>query len=188
MHVHSQRYLFSVQQLATQRVKFQHKICFKQSLNFLRLKTTPSISITSRLYRDGNFLRIYKKLQQAFILLLLPEVNLLAQNNEFKNLFEQYQSFRDLNRVLFWKITSVNSLFNLKRLKSKRILYYLKPNRRVVLVLLWLKSLIKLRKKNFHNCSPNLFIPLFNFIKSNKNVNEVFSLKLRVYKLRLVRG
>lgn len=188
MYVQSLKFFFSIQQLATQRVKFQHKICFKNSLNHLRLKTTPAITITSRLYRDGNFLRLYKKLQKAFLSILLPQISSLPQNNEFKNLYEQYQSFRDINRVLFWKLMSVNSLFNIKKLKNKRILYYLKPERRVALILLWLKNLTKLKKKDHHNCSLELFTPVFNFIKSNKNSNDVFSLKLRVYKLRLVRG
>jgi hypothetical protein len=177
-----------MQQLSNQRLKFQHKICFKPSLSYLRLKTTPAISISSRLYRDGNFLRIYKKLQKAFLQILLTKVKSLPHNNEFKNLFDQYQSFRDINRVLFWKLTSVNSLFNVKKLKNKRILYYLRPERRAVLVLLWLKNLTKLKKKDYHNCDSSLFLPIFNFICFNKNNNDIFSLKLRVYKLRLVRG
>ncbi len=83
---------------------------------------------------------------------------------------------------------SVNTLFNIKKLKNKRIMYYLRPERRAVLVLLWLKNLVKLKKKNYKNCSIQLFNPVFNFIKTNKSVNEVFSLKLKIYKLRLVRG
>lgn len=188
MKVHSIVFKFSVQQIGSQRLKFQQKICFRQNLNHLKLKTTPSIAITSRLFRDGNFLRLYKKFQKAFFTSLLSKVGVLPQNNEFKNLYYQYQSFRDLNRVLFWKLMSVNCLFNLKKLKNTRILYYLKPDRRVVLVLLWLKNLTKLRKKDYHNCSPLLFTSIFNFICSNKNTNEVYSLKLRVYRLRLVRG
>lgn len=188
MNVLQLKFSFSMQQLASQRVKFQHKICFKPSLDHLKLKTTPAISIASRLYRDGNFLRIYKKLQKAFFTNLLTRVEGLPQNNEFKNLYDQYESFRDINRVFFWKIMSVNCLFNIKKLKNKRILYYLRPERRAVLILLWLKNLAKLRKKDYHNCDVDLFNPIFDFICANKNSNEVFSLKLKVYKLRLVRG
>ena len=83
---------------------------------------------------------------------------------------------------------SVNSLFNIKKLKTKRILYYLRPERRVVLILLFLKNLTKLRKKNFNNLSPKLFDSIFDFICANKSKNEVFGLKLKIYKLRLVRG
>lgn len=188
MKLHINLYKFSIQQLSNQRNKFKQKICFKPSLAHLKLKTTPALAVASRLFRDGNFIRIYKQLQKSFLSTLLPSVNSLPQNNEFKNLFNQYHSFRDINRVLFWKLMSVNCLFNIKKLKKKKILYYLKPERRVVLVLLWLKNLTKLRKNDNHNCSPQLFYPIFNFVSSNKNANEVFSLKLRVYKLRLVRG
>lgn len=188
MNLHTARFKFSIQQLAFQRTKFQHKICFKPSLSYLKLKTTPSIAVTSRLFRDGNFLKLYKQIQVAFQTHLLPRVNLLPPNNEFKNLYDQYESFRDINRVLFWKLMSVNSLFNVKKLKNKRILYYLRPERRVVLALLFLKNLTKLRKKNFNNLSPNLFDSIFDFICVNKATNEVFSLKLKIYKLRLVRG
>jgi hypothetical protein len=188
MNVHLTKFNFSVQQLGVQREKFQHKICFKKDLNHLRLKSSPALAVTTRLFRDGNFLRLYKQLQKSFLINLLSTVHSLPHNNEFKNLYYQYQSFRDLNRILFWKLMSVNCLFNIKKLKNKRILFYLRPERRAILALLWLKNIVKLKKQNHSNCSPSLFIPVFNFIRANKNVNDIFSLKLRVYKLRLVRG
>lgn len=188
MNLHAIRYYFSLKQISKQRLKFQHKICFKTDLKHLRLKTTPSISVASRLYRDGSFLKMYKNLQKSFLYLLLPNVNQLAQNNEFSNLYQQYESFCDINRVLFWKLMSINSLFSLKKLSSKRILFYLRPERRAVLVLLWLKNIIKLRKFDGGNSSPKLFLPLLSFISANKNTNEIFSLKLKIYKIRLLRG
>ncbi len=188
MKLHVIKYFFSLKQISTQRVKFQHKICFKKSLLYLRLKTTPSIAIVSRLFRDGNFLRLYKKLQQAFLYNLIPRVSTLPQNNEFKNLFKQYHSFRDLNRVLFWKLTSVNCLFNLKKMGSKKNLYFLNPNKRVVLPLLWIKNVIKLKKFDYSNCSTRLFLPLLKFIAINKSNCEIFNLKLKIYKTRLLRG
>ena len=188
MKLHKNIFKFSIQQVGSQRVKFQHKICFKESLSHLKLKSTPSIALASRLYRDGNFLRLYKRLQKSFYMQLLNSVDSFPQNNEFKNLYEQYESFRDINRVFFWKLMSVNTLFNLKKLKNKKILYYLRPERRVVLVLLWLKNLTKIRKKDYNNLSPDLFKSIFDFICSNKINNEVFGLKLKIYRLRLVRG
>jgi hypothetical protein len=101
MRLHIIKYNFSLKQLSNQRLKFQHKICFKDSIKHLRLKTTPAIAMSSRLYRDGNFLRLYKQLQKSFVYKLLPNISGLPQNNEFKNLFKQYQSFSDINRVLF---------------------------------------------------------------------------------------
>lgn len=188
MYVNSLRFFFSMHQLSTQRVKFQHKICFKESNSHLKLKTTPAVSIASRLFRDGNFLRLYKQCQKSFVFDLTEQVKSLPHNNEFKNLYNQYESFRDFNRVLFWKIMSVNCLFNLKTLKKKRILYYLRVERRQVLILSWLKNLIKMRKKNYDNCSIDLYKPLLTFITTNRSTNDVFSLKLKIYKLRMLRG
>lgn len=101
MHVLKLTSKFSVQQLAKQRLAFQHKICFRDSLTHLRLKTTPTVAVASRLFRDGNFLRLYKKTQKAFFHYILKLVSNLPHNNEFKNLFFRYYSFRDFNRILF---------------------------------------------------------------------------------------
>ncbi len=179
---------FSVQQLIVQRKKFQHKICYKANNEHLKLKSTPSWSIISRLSRDGKFLGIYKLSNKYFLNVILKNIHKLAPNNEFKNIFYQYQSFTDFNRVLFWRITSVNALFNLKKLKAKKLLYYLKPERRSVVVLSWLKYILTLKKKNYNNKSLSLFQPLINFICANKIVNETYQLKLKIYKLRVLRG
>ncbi len=188
MYVSYLKFSFSVQQLAKQRVKFQHKICFRETNEHLKLKSMPATSLATRLFRDGNFLRLYKKSQKSFTDTLLRMVGTLPHNNEFKNLYDRHLSFRDFNRVLFWKIMSVNSLFNLKKLKNKRILFYLRPERRAVLVLLWLKNIIRLQKSDFKNASPKLLQPALSFIYSNKDSNDIFKLKLKIYKLRMSRG
>jgi hypothetical protein len=92
---------FSIQQLVGQRLKFQHKICYKNEKEELRGKSTPTIALTSRLFRDGKNLQLYKNCNKFFILRLLKNIPTLSQDNEFKNLFYQYQSFTDFNRVLF---------------------------------------------------------------------------------------
>lgn len=182
------KHKFSIQQLGTQRLKFKHKICFKNSLKQLALKSTPTIAITTRLLKDGKFLKLYKLCQKIFIKVMLYQIDKLPYNNEFKNLFFQYQSFKDFNRVLFWKIMSINCLFNLKKIKKKKFIYYLKPERRCVLILLWLKNIIKLKKLNYNNLNLRLFKPLTNFLFINKNNNDMFFFKLKIYKSRLVRG
>lgn len=101
MYVTKVIFFFSMQQLSSQRVKFQHKICFRDTNSHLKLKTTPAMAIACRLFRDGNFLRMYKQTHKAFVFDLIKLVDYLPYNNEFKNLFNQYESFRDFNRVLF---------------------------------------------------------------------------------------
>ena len=60
MLVHKIVMHFSIQQLTAQRLKFQHKICFKDDNQHLRGKSTPTLAITGRLFRDGKQLRLYK--------------------------------------------------------------------------------------------------------------------------------
>lgn len=83
---------------------------------------------------------------------------------------------------------SVNTLFNLKKLSNKRIIYYLPKERRQVVILLWLKSIIKLAKSDYNNCRVDLLKPLIKFVYTNKNTNEIFALKLKIYKMRMLRG
>ena len=83
---------------------------------------------------------------------------------------------------------SVNSLFNLKKLSNKRIIYYLPKERRQVVVLLWLKNIIRLSKRDYGNCTVELLKPLVRFVYTNKNTNEIFSIKLKIYKMRMMRG
>lgn len=101
MYVSCLRFTFSVQQLAKQRVKFQHKICFREGNEHLKLKSMPASSLATRLFRDGNFLRLYKTSQKSFTSVLIKMINSLPHNNEFKNLYIRHFSFRDFNRILF---------------------------------------------------------------------------------------
>lgn len=181
-------FFFSVDQIGNQRVKFQHKICFKSDRLPLKLKTTPTLAIASRLCRDGKLLTLHKNCHKFYLNTVLPSIKNLPANNEFKNFFRYHQSFKDFNRVLFWKIMSVNPLFNLKKLKNRKLLYYLRVERRMALILMWLKFILKLSKRNKHNNTEQLFKPLYIFVYKQKEVNEIFKLKLKLYKLRLVRG
>lgn len=101
MLLHKLLFTFSVQQLGKQRLSFKHKICFKNSLDHLQLKTTPTLAVTGRLFRDGKFLRIYKLLRKSVLAKVSNTAHQLPHNNEFKNLYYRYYSFRDLDRVLF---------------------------------------------------------------------------------------
>ncbi len=94
-------YNFSIEQMGNQRIKFQHKISFKNDRVPLKLKTTPTIAITARLQKDGKILKLYKNCQKFYINIVLPVVDQLSPNNEFKNFFHHHQSFKDFNRVLF---------------------------------------------------------------------------------------
>lgn len=188
MFVTRNSFQFSVDQIGNQRLKFQHKICFKNDRLSLKLKTSPTLAIVGRLFRDGKFIRMYKNCQKFYIKYVMPSIHRLPPNNQFKNFFLFHQSFKDFNRVLFWKIMSINPLFNLKKIKNRKLLYYLLPNKRMVLILKWLKFIVKLNKKNFKNNNEFIYKPIYTFIATNNETNEIYKLKLKIYKLRLVRG
>jgi hypothetical protein len=92
---------FSIEQLLNQRRKFQHKICYKGYDSHLKLKTTPTQALATRLMRDGQFIKLYRNCHSFYFKTMYKNVKSLPENNEFKNLFFQYQSFTDFNRVLF---------------------------------------------------------------------------------------
>lgn len=188
MRVPYLKFYFSVNQIGNQRIKFQHKICFKNDRLPLKLKTSPSLALANRLFRDGKNLTLYKNCLKYYYNFVLTQIYHLPPNNEFKNFYFHHQSFKDLNRVLFWKIMSINPMFNLKKLKNRKILYYLKATRRMVLVLRLLKYIIKVGKTNAHNNTQKLFKPMFTFISTQRESNEIYNIKLKLYKMRLLRG
>lgn len=188
MFVLTNNYCFSTDAITKYRHKFAHKICYRNHLQHLTPKSTPTSAVVTRLMRDGKFLSLYKNCNKFFLEIILRQVYKLPPNNEFKNLFFQYYSFMDFNRVLFWRFNTINPLFNLKKLKKKNLLYYLKPERRVVVLLLWLKNIIKGNKQDYNNNTQKLFSPLMKFIFVNKQYNELHHLKLRIYRMRLLRS
>jgi hypothetical protein len=83
-------------------IKFQHKICYNQKLNFLKLKSTPSKSIACRITKRGNFLKTYKQLKYFFYKFLLKTYfKKIPVNSNFLYLFYRYHSFKNFDSVLF---------------------------------------------------------------------------------------
>ncbi len=182
------KYLFSFQTMFWARKRFQHKICFKPSLHFLKAKSLPTISLTTRLMKKGEFIKLYKFCLKFYLIKVLPVIKYLPDNSEFKTIFSLYRCFIDFDQILVWKLQTVNPLFNMKKLKKKKLLYYLRPERRIVLILQWLKALLKIKKKNQHNLNMNIFKPLFTFLATNKKNNITTHLKLKIYGWRLLKG
>lgn len=181
-------YSFSTDTITNYRSKFHYKICYRPTTLHLLKKMLPTIALSNRLFKDGKFLRVYKNCNKFYIYTVLRNAKLLPPNNEFKNALQYYKSFMDFNRVLFWRFKTINPLFNLKKLKKKKLLYYLKPERRAAVILSWLKSLIIAKKMDYANNTINLFNPLMKFIYLSKTPTEVDHIKLKIYRFRLLRG
>lgn len=186
-------YHLCVAHIADLRSQFKHKICYKRKYQFLNLKHTPSYALCTRLRKRENTLQIYKLLNKFFYQeLLRRRFYSIPLASNFLFFFNKYYSFRDINRVLHWKYTQLNCMFNHKvRFFKKKKSYatkliFVTGNKRIVSCINFLKCLILLnvqRKKK--NLTTDLFTPLYNYITVDKN-SSVMKVKYRIYKQKLM--
>ncbi len=123
-----------------------------------------------------------------FITQFIPFIKKLPANNHLKVIYSLNYTLRDFNRILFWRIGMINSLFNFKKTKKKQFIYYLQKTRRINTVFLWLKSIIKMKQQVKQNNSPKLFSPLLILLTNNQKSNQLHKIKLKIYKARLLKG
>jgi len=138
--------------------------------------------------RRGNFLKLLKTLLLFFRRFFLAYVKSLGINNELRNLYLYSFHLNDFNRVIFWRLNSISSIFNVKKIHKMKFVYFLRKERRIVTTLLWLKYIIKMKQSTLNNNNPKLFFPLFNILAANTKYNQMNTIKLRIYKSRLMRG
>jgi hypothetical protein len=95
------KYNFCVENILENKQAFQYKFCYKKKYNFLNLKHSSSQSLTNRLMKRGNFLKIYKLLKKFYYLYTLRnKFKSIPLMSNFLFFFNKYQSFRDFDRVL----------------------------------------------------------------------------------------
>ena len=185
---------FSINSLASLRDKYNHKICYKNKYKFLNLKLTPSQSLANRLTKKSNFLKSYKIIKKFYYDFLLKKMfKKLPINCNFLFFYKKYYSFRDFDRVLFWKYNSLDCMFTnkIKKLKKKKqkILnyFFISGKKRIIFTINLVKILILL---NFQRKKKNLLItnlkPLYDFIINDKN-NDLVKIKYRIYKQKLMK-
>lgn len=185
-------YNFSLQNIKDLRKKFSLKICYKKKYNFLNLKYTPSQALSCRLTKRGNFLKTYRLLKNFYYIHLLKKKKTsINRHNNFLFLYKTYTSFKDFDRVLFWKYKSLNCLFNYKvkkfRKKKRKIntIKFTFKKKRLLLTLNFIKCLILLDcKRGNKKMQFKLFEPLYDFIINDKS-NLTLKVKLKIYKLKL---
>ena len=176
------------------REKFKHKLCFKKKYTHLNLKHTPSYALTTRLLKNGKFLKTYKLLKYFFYkIFLLKNFNKIPSSSAFLYFYNKYQSFRDLDRVLFWKYNQLDCMFSFKvrRIKKKKKiltnLIFITGNKRLLLAINFLKYIILLSvKKNGNNMIPDYFLPLGNFLSKDRD-SVLIKIKYRIYKKKLAK-
>jgi len=185
---------FCIVTLLENKKNFQYKLCFKKKLSFLNLKNTPSISLTNRLMKRGNFLKIYKVLKKFYYKYLLQEkFSSISQASNYMFFYKKYHSFRDFDRVLLWKYTTLDCMFSVKTRKKigknkKTSINYLfiQGLKRLLLCINLIKYtiLMNVRRKN-KNINYKLFNPLYQFLTTDKS-NSVIKLKYKIYKQKLM--
>ncbi len=187
---------FSVSSLADLRKKYNHSVCYKNKFKFLKLKLLPSKSLANRIMKRGSFLKTYKFIKFFFYKnILRSKFNDIKADSSFLFFYKKYFSFRDFDRVLFWKLSTVDCMFSnkVKKLKKTKKInsnsIFITGKKRLILATNFIKYLIilncrrnikKLEKTNYH-----ILKPLFDFITKNKN-NNVMSVKYRIYKQKLL--
>ncbi len=188
VHTLNLQFKFSISQILNQKSKNINKLCFKPEKQFLAHKEIISSKLTSKLIKKGKFLKKYKLMQSYYIDYIINNVAKLPNNNEFKNIYKLYSSFRDINRLLMWRIVKINPLFNLKIIKKKKIIYYIKKLKRVHSTTSWIKSILKLNSVNIKYNTPVSFKPLTPIILANFQKNSLNYIKLKIYKGKFLKG
>ncbi len=176
------------------RKKFSLKICYKKKYSFLNLKYTPSHALASRLIKRGNFLKSYRFLKSFYYIYLLKmKKKSISRTNNFLFLYSRYLSFKDFDRVLFWKYKSLNCMFShksktfKKKKKSFNKIIFTLPSKRLLLTINFLKYMVLLNcRRGKKKIQYNILAPLYDFI-INDRTNSMLKIKYRIYKLKLGR-
>ena len=188
------KYNFCVENILENKQAFQYKFCYKKKYNFLNLKHSPSQSLTNRLMKSGNFLKIYKLLKKFYYLYTLRnKFKSIPLMSNFLFFFNKYQSFRDFDRVLLWKYNSLDCMFTAKTRKIKKKkkkfnlnLLFITGLKRTLLCINIIKYIILMNlRRRKKNLSYTYLQPLFNYLMHDK-VNSVIKIKYKIYKHKLM--
>ncbi len=174
------------------RQNFSLKICYKKKYNFLNLKHTPSHGLACRLTKKGNFIKSFKLLKKFYYVYILRlRKKTISIHSSFLFLYNKYASFKNFDRVLFWKFKSLNCMFShkckyfKKKKKTIKKLSFVFSKKRLLLSINFVKYLIlldcKRKEKKFQF---KLFSPLYDFITNDRS-NSVLKVKLQIYKLKI---
>lgn len=181
-------YLRHLKLLIKNRKLFNHKICYKNRYKFLKFKSTVSKSLATRLFHHGKFLKTYKVCKKYYYNYFLKNnIKNLKENEEFFKYFNTYLNSRDFDQTLLWKIQQIDCIFDMKPNKKDPrypYIYYIKDQKRFLLVLSWLKSIFMIEKKKYNNIK--LFKPLDNFLLSKQNESLIYNIKIQQYELKFL--
>ena len=182
-------------------------MCFRDDINFLKLKNSLTQSISNRLVIRSDYYRSYKDLRQCYIYMM--RANLMTKtpthyqkfllttfdNKKFLSVLSKVNMHKDLDYALTWRASQVNALFNLAttaRKKKKKLIFthrtfYIKPQKRLFFVC---KCICIFMRNLYVKGLPRhtgLIKGLENFLLAPDSLHVVNKFKLKIYKLYLFR-
>lgn len=99
--LHNTKSKFCISNILDLRENFKPKMCFKKKYQFLKLKHTPTYSLSNRLQKKGNHLKMYKPLKAYYYnYILFKKFKFIPSTCNFLFFFNKSYTFRDFDRVL----------------------------------------------------------------------------------------
>lgn len=181
-----------------------YKLHFTEKKKFLYLKYPVSYTVANHFTRHGHFKRVYLKLwaahtklyrfyineRRSWALDYLQSSKLAAENIEFFREVNFENFLYNLNYTLVWQglnlkpIVRLNAFQYLKKYKTR--LRYVKPERRLILVWLWLTILAKIDMLAVKNLDLMFYNMLQTFFCLHYSKQHVFRLRSETYQVFLL--
>lgn len=204
-------YCYTTNSLAYIREKYNLRVCFKKKeLQFLKRKDIISKGISNRIVVKGNFIKSYKQFKYFYIKLLrsnllqgdaksIKKNNYIFKTKDTSFFFNAYKqslfSLNDLDRVLLWRATQINSLFRIiytEKKQKKQFFYqsriqFIKPEKRILLVWSWLSVFIRAFNIKDKKWEVSLLPSIENYLVAREDHHILSEVKLQIYKLQLLR-
>lgn len=189
-------FTYSTDKLAMNREIYSLKICYKKHLNFIKNQNNINKTISNKLVKNSNYYYSFKNLNSFYVYYLQ---NIIIKKNSFNNslfsiLYKKNSSLNDINRMFLWVALKNLPIFKIKleSIKKKKYkiinssVYFIKPEKRILIIWSWLNLLIKSFSKK--SIKKQLELSFNNFLIQNEENSIIFNIKIQVYKLNLLRS
>lgn len=200
-------YKYSIDPLLNVRAVVSNKICYKNSLHFLKVKHSLTKSLSNRIAEKSNFRLSYFNLREYYIRSLranftniitpesIPYLWTTFDNKKFLSLYSKTTLTRELDYILLWRANQTNALFNLattitkkkKKYQFKHRTFFIFTKKRLLFVWRWLKIFIRSTQTKGVPHKLSLIRSLENFLLAPEESQMISIFKLQVYKLHLLR-
>lgn len=204
---YNNKFNFSLLSLVKIKKLTSFKMCYKNTLSFLKYKITLSNSLSNRLVIRSQYLRSYKNLRAYYLYFLRANFtenlnpqykSFLINNKDNKKFLLAYASSKmmnELDNVLLWRGAQFNPLFDMKfSLKKKkkkltidRRVHFIHSYKRLLFVWKWLAIFIRCLSTKDLKKMYSLIKGFENFLLVSDDNHMITEVKLQIYKTKLFR-